>query len=137
MSYLILFCWSFLAATIVPVGSEPMLIGLARADGRIITWVAVATVGNFLGACTLWWMGRRAGKLAIDKWGQTSVGLRATNILRRYGKPALALSWVPVLGDIIVGLAGATGIPFSGFWGWAIIGKGLRYAAVAWLACQV
>lgn len=137
MSYLILFGWSFLAATVVPIGSEPMLIGLARADGRVILLVLIATAGNFLGACTLWWMGRRAGALATTRLGKSPAGSRAAGLLRRYGRPALALAWVPVLGDVIVGLAGASGIPFTGFAGWTIIGKGLRYAAVAWIACQV
>lgn len=137
MTYLILFCWSFLAATILPVGSEPMLVGLIRADGGIIVLVVIATIGNFLGGCTLWWMGRRAGALATARLGKSAAGARAASILTRYGRPALALSWIPVLGDIIIGLAGASGIPFSGFAGWAIVGKGLRYAAVAWLAIQI
>jgi membrane protein YqaA with SNARE-associated domain len=136
MSYLILFVWSFLAATVIPVGSEPMLIGLIRADERTILIVAVATVGNFLGACTLWWMGRRAGALATTRLSGMRGGARAADLLRRYGKPALALAWVPLLGDILIGLAGAAGISFKAFAAWTVAGKAMRYGAVAWIALQ-
>jgi membrane protein YqaA with SNARE-associated domain len=61
---------------------------------------------------------------------------RAGHWLRRHGAPALLLSWVPIVGDGIVVLAGATRVPFLPFSLWTAAGKGARYAVVAWLALQ-
>jgi membrane protein YqaA with SNARE-associated domain len=57
---------------------------------------------------------------------------RAAQLLRRYGGPALLLSPLPVLGDALVALAGAAKLPPGVFLFWVTLGKGLRYAAVAW-----
>jgi membrane protein YqaA with SNARE-associated domain len=42
------------------------------------------------------------------------------------------LSSLPVLGDALVALAGATKVPFRSFLFWVTLGKGVRYAVVAW-----
>jgi len=39
---------------------------------------------------------------------------------------------MPVIGDALVALAGATKLPLRAFLFWATLGKGLRYAVVAW-----
>jgi membrane protein YqaA with SNARE-associated domain len=39
---------------------------------------------------------------------------------------------LPVIGEVLVALAGATKLPLHTFLFWATLGKGLRYAAVAW-----
>ena len=57
--------------------------------------------------------------------------LWAARLLRRHGGPAL-LSFLPVVGDALVALAGATGLPPRAFLFWVTLGKGLRYAALAW-----
>lgn len=57
--------------------------------------------------------------------------------MRRFGQPVLLLSWVPILGDALVALAGTTRLPFGAFSLWVVIGKGLRYPAVAWAASAV
>jgi membrane protein YqaA with SNARE-associated domain len=56
---------------------------------------------------------------------------RAAALLQRYGAPALLLSWVPIVGDLLVLLAGAARMPVAVFTGWTIAGKCARYAAVA------
>lgn len=47
-SYGALFFWSFLAATVVPLSSEPPLIFLVRTEGVVTLPVLVGTVGNVL-----------------------------------------------------------------------------------------
>ena len=133
-AYAGLFAWSFLAATLLPLSSEAPLAALVRAQGRVLMPVLVATAGNYLGACTTYWLGRRAAN-ALGKGGEAPVGRgRAERLLARYGQPVLLLSWVPVLGDALVALAGAARVPFAGFSLWVIPGKALRYLAVAWAA---
>lgn len=132
-----LFMWSFLAATILPLGSEAPLVVYVRSHGQIIVPVLAATAGNYLGACTTYWLGRRAAQ-ALGRGGEAVGGdTRSSKLLRRFGPPALLLSWVPILGDALVALAGAVRMPFGAFSLWTALGKGLRYAAVAWAASAV
>jgi membrane protein YqaA with SNARE-associated domain len=43
----------------------------------------------------------------------------------------MLLSWVPLIGDALVVLAGAAGMPFWRFGAWTAVGKCARYVAVA------
>ena len=52
-----LFVLSFLAATVLPLGSEWLLIALVLNLFDPGTVVVVATAGNFLGACTTYAVG--------------------------------------------------------------------------------
>ncbi len=93
--------------------------------------VLVATAGNVLGACTTYWLGRETSRVFGRRREPTARGTRAARLLRRHGAPALLLSPVPVIGDVLVALAGATRVPFGAFLFWVAFGKVARYAAVA------
>ena len=90
----------------------------------------VATCGNYLGACTTYWLARlayrRFGPSDPRRWS------RASAAVSRFGGPALLFSWAPIIGDALVGVAGAARMPFAWFSIWTVLGKALRYAAVAW-----
>jgi membrane protein YqaA with SNARE-associated domain len=137
VAYLALFGWSFLAATILPLASEPMLVALVRLRGEIAAPVAVATAGNYLGACTTYWLARLAVTRLDPLSNAAARHAQARRVLERFGKPALLLSWVPLLGDAIVAIAGGVGTPFVPFSAWVLAGKLARYAAVGWLASLV
>jgi membrane protein YqaA with SNARE-associated domain len=132
--YVTLFVWSFLAATVLPIASEWMLIALVRDGGGLALPVAIATAGNYLGACTTYLLARAAARRLATVSGTVRSHARAVALIERFGQPALLLSWVPIIGDAIVALAGAIGIRFLPFSLWVIAGKLGRYAAVAWLA---
>ena len=93
-----LFISSFLAATLLPGGSEAALFGVLKGYPETL-WAAllVATVGNTLGGMVSFGMG----------WllPQTQQ-LKHVEKLRRYGTPALLLAWVPLLGDALCLAAG-------------------------------
>lgn len=126
---------SFLAATVLPLASEVPLALVVRRHGDLVLPVAVATVGNFLGACTTYGLARvAAAKLAPQSLQRPP---RALVMFERYGAPALLLSWVPIVGDAIVALAGASRVPLGAFSLWTVIGKAARYAAVGWIALRV
>ena len=95
----------------------------------------VATLGNYLGACTTYGIARAAAIKAAARLESKS-GQRAVRLLDRYGRPALLLSWVPLVGDAIVAAAGVVKTPFAPFSVWVIIGKAARYAVVIWAARQ-
>lgn len=153
-----LFAWSFLAATILPLGSEPALAAVVIRRGVLALPVVVATTGNYLGACTTYLLARAAAiaferrAAAAEQAGQDDASRsepavqdpgqsparrsarrmeRAAAIVRRYGAPALLLSWVPLIGDAIVAAAGAARMPFVPFSAWTIVGKLARYLALA------
>ena len=127
---------SFLAATVLPLASEVPLALIVRRHGDLLLPVAVATLGNFLGACTTYGLARfAAAKLAPQSAQQPRP--RALLLFERYGAPSLLLSWVPLVGDAIVALAGAARMPLATFSIWTLIGKAARYAAVAWIALHV
>ncbi len=132
MDYLALFASAFLAATILPFASEVPLVILVRKHESIGMLVMVATAGNFLGACTTYVLARATlPNLLREPNPRTR---RAMHLLQRYGAPALVLSWVPLVGDAIVALAGATKVPLKPFAVWTLTGKAARYVFVAWLA---
>ena len=135
MLYATLFLWSFLAATVLPLGSEPALAGVVLKERAFLLPVLVATVGNYLGACTTYLVGRGLRR-AVDRHQETPKERRAAKLVERYGAPSLALSWVPILGDAIVAVAGAARIHFLPFSFWTILGKFGRYAVVAWIALR-
>jgi len=125
---IVLFLWSFAAATVVPLASELPFALVVRDSGTWLVPVLVATAGNTLGACTSYGLGRAA--ITVVPPSSPKV-LRAAALLRRYGPPALLLSWVPLGGDVIVVLAGASRMPFVTFAGWTTVGKAGRYMALA------
>ncbi len=130
-SYAGLFAWSFLAATVLPLSSEAPLAALVGVGEQLVAPVLVATAGNVLGSCTTYWLGRRARSL-VRPSETTKKEARAARVLQSYGGPALLLSFLPVIGDVLVALAGAMKLPFRAFLFWVTLGKGLRYVAVAW-----
>ena len=132
MDFLTLFAWSFLAATILPLGSEPALAAIVH---RREAWglpVAIATLGNYLGACTTYALAMSASKTVKSERAVRRMA-RASALILKYGPPALLLSWVPLLGDAIVAAAGAARMPFLPFSLWTFTGKAARYAALAFV----
>ena len=129
MSLLVLFAWAFAAATILPVSSEVALIFEVVRRGDWHVPVLVATVGNVLGAATTYALARFAMTRAPAPSPRAA---RASALLARYGAPALLLSWVPLIGDLIVALAGLARMPLVPFLLWTTAGKAARYAALAY-----
>jgi membrane protein YqaA with SNARE-associated domain len=128
-----LFVISFLAATVLPLGSEWLLVTLILQAQQIEEVVLVATLGNFLGACTTY---------GIGLWGSVFL---ATKILRidearfnktvlfyqKYGSWSLLLSWVPIIGDPLCLVSGSLRLNFLLFSLLTFCGKLARYIIVA------
>ena len=135
--YATLFASSFLAATVLPLASEPVLFATVLAGYPLWLTTMVVTVGNVLGGCTTYWLARRAAAV-LERRGVSALdGSRAGRLVRRFGPPAMLLSWVPLLGDALVAVAGAVRMPFLPFLVWLSIGKAARYVVVAWGAAAL
>ena len=131
--YSALFAWSFAAATVLPLGSEPALFAAVLSGRSFWTTTFVATAGNVLGACTTYWLARRSATI-LERRGSAAFESRPARMLRRYGPPTMLLSWVPIAGDALVAAAGAVRMPVIPFLAWLTLGKVARYIVVAWSA---
>jgi len=133
-----LFVLSFLASTLLPLGSEWLLIAMVLQRHDPLLAVLVATIGNYLGACTSYAIGIYGGDFLIRKLlriGETERA-RAERFFAKYGSWALFFSWLPIIGDPLCLAGGVLKIPFSRFSILVASGKALRYSAVAWLTLQ-
>ncbi len=126
---LALFAGSFLASTLLPGGSEAMLLyAVNQVPEQQNSYWLIATLGNSLGGMSSWllgwWIARRFPKRILKKPQQR----RAVERLAQRGSPVLLLSWLPVVGDPLCLAAGwsGTGVIQSALF--ITIGKGLRYA---------
>lgn len=130
-----LFFVSFLAASIVPVGSEWLLVALLAKGGEPVPAVAVATAGNVLGACTTYAIGLWGSAFIIAKVLRMNDVRRqqAARIFSKWGSAALLFSWLPVVGDALCLVGGVFRIRFFLFVTLVAAGKLARYAAIAWM----
>lgn len=132
---LILFASATLAATLLPLGSEPVLLALLAFHPEWL-WpaLAVATVGNTLGGAIGWWMGWGAEKWMAHHLHQDRVTLhmRALQWLERLGPAACLGAWLPIIGDALCVVAGYLRLPFWPCLAYMAVGKALRYGVLAW-----
>jgi len=134
-----LFSLSFLASTLLPLGSEWLLVLMLANGYEPLTTVATATAGNYLGAVTTWLIGMYGGRWLIEKVLRVSPEqeARARNHYRRYGAFSLFFSWLPVVGDPLCMVGGMMGINFGLFSVLVASGKLLRYAVTAWITLKI
>ena len=125
-----LFVAAFISATLLPVGSEPVLYGLLRLNPDMF-WsaVLVATAGNTLGGMVDWWMGYGAHEV-IDKYSHSKHHVKALDWLERLGPKACLLAWLPLVGDPLCAVAGWLKLSFWPCTFYMLIGKFLRYVCM-------
>jgi membrane protein YqaA with SNARE-associated domain len=140
-AYAGLFVSAFLAATVLPGGSEAVLAGLTAAGkGDPVALFLVASLGNTLGSVVNWALGRGVAHWRDRKWFPLTLGQyeAASRHFARYGLWSLLFAWLPFVGDPLTVIAGALRVPLARFVVLVGIGKAARYAAVmagaSWLA---
>ncbi len=137
--YFSLFLTSFLASTILPFGSEGVVVLLIYSDFNLFTVVMVATVGNYLGACTTYYIGLKGRSEVIDKYLSISQEqlAKTDSLFQKYGVYVLLFTWVPGIGDVITATGGLLKLPFKIFSIYVFAGKFARYLVVAYLTAQL
>jgi membrane protein YqaA with SNARE-associated domain len=127
-----MFVAAFLAATPIPFQSEVVFLGLFAAGWSAITLVAVASVGNVLGSCVTYGLGRGLAGFRDHRWFPLTPAQmdRAAGWFRRWGVWILLLSWAPG-GDLAVAMAGVLRVPVWQFLILVSIAKTGRYCALA------
>lgn len=137
---LALFGVAFAAATILPLQSEALLTGLLLTTEHA-PWalVAVASLGNILGSCVNWWLGRSIEHFKDRKWFPVKPqSLEKMQLMyAKYGRWSLLLSWVPLIGDPITVTSGIMKEKLATFVLFVGIAKTCRYIVVALLTLNV
>ena len=139
VAYAGLFLAALIAATILPMQSEAVLVGLLLADYSPWLLIGVASVGNVLGSVVNWLIGRGLERFRDrPSFPVNEAGLeRAQRWYRRYGKWSLLLSWLPVVGDPLTVVAGTLREPFRMFLLLVTIAKVGRYLVLAAVTLKV
>jgi len=133
-AYIGLFLAAFGAATLLPLQSEALLVGLLLSNNYWLwSLLAVATLGNVLGSLVNWWLGRGIERFRERRWFPVSPKHLETarKHYQRYGHWSLLLSWLPIIGDPLTLVAGIMREPLGRFLLIVTLAKGARYAVLA------
>ncbi|MGE8392889.1 DedA family protein [Pseudomonas sp. BIGb0427] len=136
LSYWALFLSAFGAATLLPLQSEAVLVGLLlREPEALISLLLIATAGNVLGSIVNWLLGRGIEHLRDKRWFPFKPAqlAKAQQRYQRYGQWSLLLSWMPVIGDPLTLIAGIMREPFWRFLVLVTLAKAGRYLVLALL----
>ena len=127
------FVISLLSATWLPIGSEPAVFAVVKANSGLF-WpvILVATLGNTLGGIIDYWLGYGAKQLFARERESRWFGW-----LQRFGPKTMLLAWVPGIGDPICTLGGWLKLPFWPSVAYMAAGKFLRYLTITWMLLYV
>jgi membrane protein YqaA with SNARE-associated domain len=139
-AYAGLFFAAFIAATLLPLQSEAMLVGLIlTGDYSLFGLLLTASLGNTSGAAVNWLLGRGVERFRDRRWFPVKPHQleKAQRWYRRYGKWSLLLSWLPVGGDALTVAAGIMREPIATFLVLVFVGKAARYVVLAWITLSL
>ena len=103
-----LFAISFLAATLVPLGSEAAVAVMAASGFDPSMVFIIATTGNSLGSLVNYFAGKWGGNFIVKKYVRTQSRKLdwAGKTFGKWGSPALFFAWLPIVGDPLTVVAG-------------------------------
>ncbi len=132
--YVGLFLASFLAATILPLSSEVVLVFLLLKSVNPIILISVATFGNVLGSFVNYLIGSFGSIFVIRKILKISEDdfSKAMQRFKRHGVYSLFFAWVPIVGDPLTVVAGVLKINILLFFVLVTSGKLIRYIIIAY-----
>ena len=136
--YIGMFLAGLLAGTVVPFSSEVVLVALLAIGFHSIPLLVVASIGNWIGGMTTYWVGHM-GKL---EWLEKYFRVAPEKIhafkdrLQKNGSYWALLSWVPIAGNVITAALGFFRVPIVPVSIYMMIGKVARYAILIYLALE-
>ena len=129
-----LFGSALLSSTLFPGGSEGLLLYRLHQGADPVASVLTATAGNVLGSLITYGMGRFGRQAVRRRSGNAEQHIaRAERWFVRFGRPALLLAWLPVVGDPLCLVAGVLRVGVGSFLLLVTLGKLARYGALAWM----
>ena len=155
LGYVGLFAGSFIAATVVPFSSDVLLVGILAAGGNVWLSVLVATVGNWAGGLTSYWIGWMVaatlgnflggmscywlGMLGKVEWIEKYLRVKHETLERhkskvdRFGAWLALFTWLPFVGDVFAVALGFYRVNFRKSAVLMLVGKGARFVCWALL----
>ncbi len=128
MVYISLFFIAFLSGSLLPLGSEGVLVYDVMQGYSAMLLLFFASAGNLLGAVLNYWLGLKGEEFLLKKNYLNPKKLNgAKERFNRYGAFALLFSFMPVIGDPLTFIAGVTGYDFKKFLFLVAVSKSLRY----------
>ncbi len=133
--YLGLFIGAFIAATVLPFSSDVMLVALLTTGADPTLAIVSATLGNWLGGLTSYYIGYLGKWEWIEKYlGVKRQKLEAqSSLVQRYGALLALMTWLPVVGDIMAVALGFYRVKPAVSAIYMLIGKGARFVIWALL----
>ncbi len=134
-----LFIAGFLSGSIFPFNSEAVLSLLIYSGFDVVSSLVAATAGNMLGGISIYYLGYLGKMEWIEKYAKVKPEKihAVLPYLKRYGPFAATLSFVPIIGDLVI-----LGLGFFRISPWLtvffmLIGKVARYLVVIGLMKMV
>lgn len=126
-----MFVTAFSSATLIPMGSEAVLLYNISKGYDIYILFSVAVVGNTLGAYVNYYLGFKGEEYLVKKKYLKEKKInKHKKTFDRYGAFALLLAWVPIIGDGLTFVAGILRYSLLKFFIYVFISKFFRYLAV-------
>jgi membrane protein YqaA with SNARE-associated domain len=130
------FIIGFLSATLLPGGSEALVITQSCLGQPLLGLWLAASISNTLGSVVNWALGRyllhfENRRLFPIKPQQR---LKAEAYFQRWGYWSLLFAWLPVVGDPLTLVAGVLKVPWLPFLLLVALGKALRYGVIIYAA---
>ncbi len=136
LGYLGLFIVSILGATLLPLSTELFVLGMPTLGYNLFAVILIATLGGYVGSLINYFVGKKGGDFLFSRYItiKESRWNRAVAIYQKYGVIALFFSWLPIIGDPLLVVAGTFHFDLRKFSFWVILGKLFRYLLLLILA---
>ena len=134
MLYIKIFFACFLAATVIPFGSEAYF-SMVINESNFLVLIFIASIGNTLGAILTYWLGW------LTKWSWIEKYLRVkkskvesfNDSLQKFGAWMGLLCWLPIVGDVIAIALGVFKVSPIHTFITMFLGKLFRYIVLGYL----
>ena len=133
-----LFTGTLLAGSLVPFPSEALVIGMYELGHAFWPVLLIATAGNLIGGFTNYWIGYKSNSDKLKK----RFKLNEDKIQvweKRFSKWGVLIglmSWMPFIGDPMVGVLGFFRVRFLPLALMMLIGKFGRYFILLWVYAE-
>lgn len=128
--FLGLFMGAFLAATVVPFSSDILMVGMLLGGMNPLLAFISATLGNWLGGLTSYYVGHLGKWDWIERWFRVKEEslVRQKHWIDKYGSIIAFFSWVPFAGDLLAVALGFYRVNFTKTAIYMLLGKAVRFA---------
>src|SRR5512137_2538572 len=130
-----LFIATFVSASIVPMPSEPIIVGAVAILGPITTFI-ISLIGGVLGAITNYYIGLKGIHRFVER--NVKNEKKAQKWFDRWGAAILLVApWVPFIGDPLIIVAGTLEMPFKKFLVYNSVARAIKNALLVALGSAI